>query len=531
MNPKRAGAILRSFVIVVCNVALLTESSLASMPPVGQAAGSAPSSPAAKIPPDQLDSLVAPIALYPDPMLAQVLAASTYPLEIIQLQQWLEQNKTLKDKALADAVAKQPWDPSVQALAGLPEVVKRLADDIAWTTDLGNAFLAQQSDVMAAVQRMRKKAQDKGNLKTTEQQKVETQVVESKSVIVIEQANPQVVYVPTYDPVVVYGPPVYPYPPIYYPPAWYYPAGIAISFGVGVAMGAFWGGGWCCGCGWGSSNININYNNNFVNNGNRNNIGNRPSQLPSGGGNRGNIGGVGGVGGAGGVGGVGGVGGAGGVGSPGGVGGAGGVGSPGGVGGAGGVGSPGGVGGVGGAGGPGGVGGAGPSQLPSGGGGAGTRPSQLPAGGGGQGTWQHNPSHRGGAPYRDRATADRFGGTTRGDSLANRQASARQQISRQGGNFGNSRAGGGTGVSNRAAGGAGAGNRAAGGAGAGNRMNAGGADRIGSRDLSRSGGGNRDAFGGGNSGFNGASTRAGSSRGASSMGSRGGGSRGGGRRR
>src|SRR5262249_38973368 len=115
---------------------------------------------AARIPPDQLDSLVAPIALYPDPLLAQVLAGSTYPLEIIQLQQWLSKNPGLKDEALADAVRKQLWDPSIQALAGLPEVVKRLADDIQWTTDLGNAFLAQQSDVMDAVQRMRKKAQE-----------------------------------------------------------------------------------------------------------------------------------------------------------------------------------------------------------------------------------------------------------------------------------------------------------------------------------------------------------------------------------
>src|SRR6516165_10011595 len=158
---------------------------------------------AAKISPDHLDSLVAPIALYPDPMLAQVLAASTYPLEIIQLQQWLAKNPKLKDKELADAVAKQDWDPSVQSMAGLPEVVKRLTDDIQWTTDLGNAFLAQESDVMDAVQRMRKKAQEKGNLKTNEQQKVETKVVENKSVIVVQQANPQVVYVPTYDPVVV----------------------------------------------------------------------------------------------------------------------------------------------------------------------------------------------------------------------------------------------------------------------------------------------------------------------------------------
>src|SRR5216684_4066109 len=155
---------------------------------------------APKIPTDQLDSLVAPIALYPDQLLSQTLVASTYPLEIIQLQQWLDKNKNLKDKALADAVSKESWDPSIQALAALPDVVKRLADDIQWTTDLGNAFLAQQSDVMDAVQLMRKKAQDKGNLKSTEQQKVETQVIENKSMIIVEQANPQVVYVPSYDP-------------------------------------------------------------------------------------------------------------------------------------------------------------------------------------------------------------------------------------------------------------------------------------------------------------------------------------------
>jgi hypothetical protein len=186
-----------------------------------QGSTSSPST-AVKIQPDQLDSLVAPVALYPDPLLAQVLAASTYPLEIIQLQQWLQKNKGLKDKALADAVMKEPRDPSIQALAALPEVVNRLANDISWTTDLGNAFLAQQSDVMDAVQRMRKKAQDKGNLKTTEQQKVETKVIENKSVIVVQPSAPDVVYVSSYDPVYVYGPAVYPYPPIYYPPPGYY---------------------------------------------------------------------------------------------------------------------------------------------------------------------------------------------------------------------------------------------------------------------------------------------------------------------
>src|SRR4029077_16105086 len=116
-----------------------------------------------------------------------------------------------------DAVAKQPWDASIKALAPLPDLVKRLADDIQWTTDLGNAFLAQQKDVMDSVQRMRKKAKDKGTLASSEQQKVETQTVENgQSVIVIEPANPQVIYVPSYNPTVVYGPPVYPYPPIYY---------------------------------------------------------------------------------------------------------------------------------------------------------------------------------------------------------------------------------------------------------------------------------------------------------------------------
>src|SRR5258706_11214805 len=290
MNPIRkvVGAMLRGLPVIVCTIAIAPGDTLAYMTSSGSAQAASPQDQTAKIPPDQLDSLVAPIALYPDPMLAQTLSASTYPLELIQLQQWLAKNPGLKDKALADAVSKEPWDPSIQALAGLHEVVKRLADDIQWATDLGNAFLAQQSDVMDAVQRMRKKAQDTGNLKSTEQQKVETRVIESKNIIVVEQANPQVVYVPSYDPVVVYGPPIYPYPPIYYPPAGYYAAGIAISFGVGMMMGAFWSGGWGWGCGWGGNNdININNNNNFnrdsnVGGGNPNNIGrgNRPTQQP-----------------------------------------------------------------------------------------------------------------------------------------------------------------------------------------------------------------------------------------------------------
>src|SRR5207302_3895667 len=183
---------------------------------------------------------------------------------------------------------------SIQALAALPDVANRLANDIQWTTDLGNAFLAQQSAVMDAVKRMRQKAKDRGTLKSTEQQTVETRLVEKKNVIVIEQSNPQIVYVPSYDPVVVWGAPYYPYPPIYYPVG-YYAAGMALSFGVGVMMGAFWSGGWGWGSGWGGHNdITINRNNNFnrntnVGGGNRNNIngGNRPSNQPArGSGNR-----------------------------------------------------------------------------------------------------------------------------------------------------------------------------------------------------------------------------------------------------
>jgi hypothetical protein len=296
LSHKLLGNISQNIAAVLCSLLLLHANEVSGVQTQEPAAASAQQEPPAKIPPDQLDSLVAPIALYPDPMLAQVLAASTYPLEIVQLQQWLEKNKNLKDKALADAVQKQPWDPSVQGLAAMADVVKRLANDIQWTTDLGNAFLAQQSELMEAVQRMRKKAQDSGNLKSTEQQKVETKVVESKQVVVIQQSNPEVVYVPSYNPTVVYGPPVYPYPPIAYPPPGYYAAGVAISFGVGLAMGAAWGGGWGYGCGWGGNNdITINNNNNFnrnsnINGGNRTNVsgGNRVSNQPTRGGTGGN---------------------------------------------------------------------------------------------------------------------------------------------------------------------------------------------------------------------------------------------------
>ena len=388
----------------------------------------------AKIPPDQLDALVAPIALYPDEILAQVLVASTYPLEIVQLQQWLEKNPKLKDKALTDAVMKQPWDPSIQAMAALPDTVKLLEDDIQWTTDLGNAFLAQQSDVMDAVQRMRKKAQDKGALESNEQQIVETRVVEEKTVIVVESADPEVIYVPSYNPTVVYGAPYYPYPPIYYP---YYPPGAAfVSFSFGFMWGAAWGGS-CCGCGWGGNDIDINVDNNF----NRNEI------------NRGDRGGA------------------------------------------------------------------------------------------GSGKWEHNAQHRGGTPYSDRATANKYGGSARGDSLANRQASARQQGGRQ--TAGAANRAGGAGVSNRAGGTGGRadtsglaahqfGGSASRSSYSGASTRSSGGDRVGNRSVPKSTG-SRSSLSGGSRGYSGSSARMSSSRGASSMGGGmrggGGGMRGGGGRR
>jgi uncharacterized protein DUF3300 len=162
--------------------------------------------PAPTIPPEELEALVAPIALYPDPLLIQLLAASTYPLEIVQLKQWLDENKKLTGKALAEAVVQQNWDPSVQALAAFRGVVDKLANKIQWTTDLGNAFLAQQSDVMDAVQRLRAKAQANGTLKTNDKQKVETETTEhGEQAITIEPAQQDVVYVPTYNTQVVYG--------------------------------------------------------------------------------------------------------------------------------------------------------------------------------------------------------------------------------------------------------------------------------------------------------------------------------------
>jgi hypothetical protein len=359
----------------------------------------------AKQSPEQLESLVAPIALYPDDLLAQTLVASTYPLEIVQLQQWLAKHKDLKDKALADSVAKQSWDPSIQSMAVVPDVVERLANDIEWTTDLGNAFLAQQADVMDAVQSMRKKAQETGALASNEQQKVETKVVEEQTIIIVESANPEVIYVPSYSPTVVYGaPPYYPYPPIYYPPP--PPPGAAfVAFSVGVMWGAAYGGS-CCGCGWGGNDVNINVDNNF-------------------------------------------------------------------------------------------------NQI-----------NHYGGGGGGNSNWQHNPQHRGAAPYGDKATASKYQGSQNKASAGTRPSTG-QSAGKQ--PAGAKSTAGTAGVSSANRGGTA-------------KSQAGG-DQIGNHSVSKSSGSKGSSgLSSGSGGYSGSSARASSARGAASTGSRGGGSRGGGRR-
>jgi hypothetical protein len=217
--------------------------------------------------PEEIDQLMAPIALYPDELLAQVLAASTYPLEIVQAARFMEQNKELKGEKLMAAAKDKDWDPSVKAMLEFPDVLLMMNEKLEWTQKLGDAFLGQQRDVMESAQRLRQKAQESGNLKSTKEQKVI--VEEQTKTIIIQPASPEVVYVPTYNPTVVYGAWPYPaYPPYYYYPPGYVAGAALFSFGVGVAIGAAWGGygGW--GCGWGHNEVDIDVNrqNNFTKN-------------------------------------------------------------------------------------------------------------------------------------------------------------------------------------------------------------------------------------------------------------------------
>jgi hypothetical protein len=254
------------YVAVVASAAMLTLAITVraqdTTPPPPNAVPAA----AAPISQDLLDSLLAPIALYPDQLLTQVLMASTYPLEVVEAARFVKANPNLKGTALDDALNDKTWDPSVLSLAAFPQVLDMMNEHLDWTQRLGDAFLDDEAGVMRTVQSLRLKAQQAGNLQSTEQQKV---VVQEKTII-IEPAQPQVVYVPVYNPTVIYGAwwaPAY-RPWFWYPPPiWGYP-----PYSGAVAAGIFWGTAWAitannwgwCRPNWGGNSININVNNNNI---------------------------------------------------------------------------------------------------------------------------------------------------------------------------------------------------------------------------------------------------------------------------
>ena len=247
MTNTRVQMVYRKALSSICILFLLPASTLLlAQEPAPQEQGPPP---AQMLSPEQLDNLVAPVALYPDSLLSQVLVAATYPLEIVEAAQWLQQNSNLRGAQLVEAARQQNWDASIQALVVFPDVLTRLNSDIRWTTDLGNAFLAQQADVMDAVQRLRAQASQGGRLKSNSQETVTTQTQGGQAAIEIQPADPQVVYVSVYNPAYIWGPPAYGY----YPPLYYPEVGFGFGFGPGIYIGSFFGGlGWG-GWGWGPS--------------------------------------------------------------------------------------------------------------------------------------------------------------------------------------------------------------------------------------------------------------------------------------
>jgi len=214
--------------------------------------------------PEELDQLVAPIALYPDPLLAEVLMASAYPLDIVQADRWLRSHKNLKGDQLKAALAKEDWDDSIKSLAVTPDVLAMMSEKLDWTEKLGDAVVDQQPDVMDAIQRLRAKAQANNKLPSTKQQTVKVDQVQGRQIIAIQPTDPDTVYVPYYDPAVVYGAWPYPdYPPYYWPPPPYVGYGLlagGLAFGAGYALGNWWSGGYRGGnINWsgGGNNINI----------------------------------------------------------------------------------------------------------------------------------------------------------------------------------------------------------------------------------------------------------------------------------
>jgi hypothetical protein len=242
-----ASAMVVSFLVM----ALASPDLLAQQP----AASSTATTPPATFSQQDLDQLLAPIALYPDALVAQILLASSYPLEVVEAARWSKANPAIKDKALEDAMLKQPWEPAVKSLTAVPQVLKQMDEKIDWTKKLGQAFVAQQAQVMQTVQTLRAKAYAAGNLKSTPQQVVKTEATSSQTIYVIESAQPTVVYVPTYNPYTVYGTWWYPAPPYYmYPPAYVYPPGVAFTTGV-VVGAAIWGN-----TNWHGNSVTVNVN-------------------------------------------------------------------------------------------------------------------------------------------------------------------------------------------------------------------------------------------------------------------------------
>ncbi|MGC2081008.1 MAG: DUF3300 domain-containing protein, partial [Xanthobacteraceae bacterium] len=218
----------------------------------------------------QLDALLSPIALYPDALLSEILMASTYLLEVVEADRWVNANKNLKSDALKAAVDQQSWDDSVKSLVATPSVLDMMSDKLDWTQKIGDAVLAQQPDVMDSIQRLRMKAEANNKLSSNQQQTVSRQQQNGKQVIVIAPGQPNTLYVPYYDPAVVYGPWPYPsYPPYYWPAPGYIAAGViatGLAFGAGYALGRWASGGyWGGGFNWGGNNININRNININN--------------------------------------------------------------------------------------------------------------------------------------------------------------------------------------------------------------------------------------------------------------------------
>jgi hypothetical protein len=227
---RRGGA--HRVIPALLAIALTVPLPLLAQPPVA----------ARSLSPEELEQIAAPIALYPDALLAQALMAATYPLEVVMAARFARTNPDLKGAALNEALAAQNWDDSVKSLVVFPQVLSMMDEQLAWTQKLGDAFLAQRVELMDAIQRLRARAQAEGTLATTPQQVVTVEPTAGQPIIGIEPAASSVVYVPTYDPLVVYGPWPYPaYPPYYYyPPGWV--VGAFFTFGVGIVVGtALWG--------------------------------------------------------------------------------------------------------------------------------------------------------------------------------------------------------------------------------------------------------------------------------------------------